>query len=228
MAMNETTQDKTASAPPPQKKGFSGLHVFGIVLLTIVATVGVGYWWLSHYVFPDNFEPVTLNDSEQNSLNTKLNTLGIDTQVGGSGGPLKPEPYSEEGASREVRFSERELNGMLANNTDLAQRLAVDLSDNLLSALLLVPLEEDFPVLGGRTLRVNAGVELSFANGRPLVKLKGVSLMGVPIPNAWLGNLKNVDLVNEFGADPGFWQSFAAGVDYIQVEDGQLLVRLKE
>ena len=226
--MNETTDDKPASAPTPAKKGFSGLHVFGIVLLTIVATVGIGYWWLSHYVFPDNFEPVTLNASEQDSLNSKLNTLGIDTQGGGSAGPLKPEPYSEEGASREVRFSERELNGMLANNTDLAQRLAVDLSDDLLSAVLLVPFEEGFPVLGGRTVRVNAGVELSFANGRPLVKLKGVSLMGVPIPNAWLGNLKNVDLVNEFGANPGFWQSFAAGVDYIQVQDGRLLVRLKE
>ncbi|MBW0147224.1 arginine N-succinyltransferase [Marinobacter arenosus] len=226
--MSETTEDKTASAPPPAKKGFSGLHVFGIVLLTIVATVGVGYWWLSHYVFPENFEPVTLNASEQDSLNNKLNTLGIDTQGGESGRPLQPVPYSEEGASREVRFSERELNGMLANNTDLAQRLAVDLSDDLLSAVLLVPLDEDFPVLGGRTLRVNAGVELSFANGRPLVKLRGVSLMGVPIPNAWLGNLKNVDLVNEFGANPGFWQSFAAGVDYIQVEDGRLLVRLKE
>lgn len=226
--MNETTEAKTPSAQPPEKKGFSGLHVFGIVLLTIVATVGVGYWWLSHYVFPENFEPVTLNASEQNSLNSKLNTLGIDTQGDGSGGPLKPEPYSEEGASREVRFSERELNGMLANNTDLAQRLAVDLSDDLLSAVLLVPLEEGFPVLGGRTLRVNAGVELSFANDRPLVKLRGVSLMGVPIPNAWLGNLKNVDLVNEFGANPGFWQSFAAGVDYIQVEEGRLLVRLKE
>ncbi|MGB1478743.1 MAG: hypothetical protein ACPG9R_13245 [Marinobacter salsuginis] len=58
--MNETTEDKTASAPPPQKKGFSGLHVFGIVLLTIVATVGVGYWWLSHYVFPDNFDSYCL------------------------------------------------------------------------------------------------------------------------------------------------------------------------
>ena len=226
--MSEPTENKTAPAPPPAKKGFSGLQVFGIVLLTLIATIGIGYWWLSHYVFPDNFEPVTLDASEQDSLNSKLNTLGIDTQGGGSAGPLKPEPYSEEGASREVRFSERELNGMLANNTDLAQRLAVDLSDDLLSAVLLVPFEEGFPVLGGRTVRVNAGVELSFANGRPLVKLKGVSLMGVPIPNAWLGNLKNVDLVNEFGANPGFWQSFAAGVDYIQVQDGRLLVRLKE
>lgn len=91
-----------------------------------------------------------------------------------------------------------------------------------------VPLEEDFPVMGGKTLRINAGVELAFQNGKPIVKLKGVSLMGVPVPNAWLGNLKNVDLVQEFGADPGFWKSFADGVENISVVEGELKVKLKE
>lgn len=117
---------------------------------------------------------------------------------------------------------------MLAKNTDLAHKLAIDLSDDLVSAKLLVPLEEDFPMLGGKTLRVNAGVELAYKESRPIVVLKGVSVMGVPIPNAWLGNLKNVDLVREFGADQGFWKSFADGVEYIHVEDGQLRVKLKE
>lgn len=101
--MTEPIEDKNASALPPAKRGFSGLQVFGIVLLTLVATIGVGYWWLSHYVFPDNFEPVTLDTNEQDSLNTKLNTLGIDSQGAESGRPLQPEPYSKDGASREVR-----------------------------------------------------------------------------------------------------------------------------
>jgi hypothetical protein len=52
--------------------------------------------------------------------------------------------------------------------------------------------------------------------------------MGVPIPNAWLGNLKNVDLVNEFGADRGFWKSFSEGVDNIRVEEGQMKIKLRE
>ena len=52
--------------------------------------------------------------------------------------------------------------------------------------------------------------------------------MGVPLPNAWLGNLKNVDLVEQFGNEPGFWHSFSAGVDLIEISDGQLRVRLKE
>jgi len=37
--------------------------------------------------------------------------------------------------------------------------------------------------------------------------------MGVPIPNAWLGGIKNIDLVKEFGADKGFWKTFSDGVE---------------
>ena len=110
----------------------------------------------------------------------------------------------------------------------LAHKLAIDLSDELVSAKLLIPLEPDFPMLGGKTLRVNAGVEMAYRESRPIVILKGVSVMGVPIPNAWLGNLKNVDLVNEFGADRGFWKSFSEGVDNIRVEEGQMKIKLKE
>ena len=65
------------------------------------------------------------------------------------------------------------------------------------------------------------------ASRRPVVALEGISIMGVPIPNAWLGNLKNVDLVGEFG-DQGFWKKFADGVDDIQVRDGELYIKLRE
>ena len=143
-------------------------------------------------------------------------------------GRLKPERYTEAGASREVRFSERELNGLLASNTDMARKLAIDLSDQLVSAKLLVPVDPDFPVLGGKTLRVNAGVEMAYREARPIVILKGVSIMGVPVPNAWLGGLKNIDLVSEFGDTQGFWKSFSEGVDNIRVEEGKLVVKLKE
>ncbi|MFA7593574.1 MAG: hypothetical protein WCY26_07530, partial [Thiohalobacteraceae bacterium] len=61
-----------------------------------------------------------------------------------------------------------------------------------------------------------------------VVVLKGVSLMGVPLPNAWIGGLKNIDLVQEFGAEQGFWKAFADGVEDIRVEDGRLKITLKE
>ncbi len=40
--------------------------------------------------------------------------------------------------------------------------------------------------------------------------------MGMPIPNAWLGNLKNVDLIAEFGGTGGVWKAFADGVEALE------------
>jgi len=116
---------------------------------------------------------------------------------------------------------------MVAKNTDLADKLAIDLAQDMISIKLLIPLDPDFPVLGGKTYKVKAGAELAYKVGRPVVKLKGVSLMGVPMPNSWLGGLKNIDLVKEYGVDEGFWKSFSDGVESIGVEEGALQVKLK-
>ena len=70
---------------------------------------------------------------------------------------LEPEAYSENPEKREINLTEKELNSMVANNTDLLKRLAIDLSNDLASVKMLIPIQEDFPVLGGKTLRINAG-----------------------------------------------------------------------
>ncbi len=141
---------------------------------------------------------------------------------------LEPEAYSEEGASREVNFSEREINSLLAKNTDLANKMAIDFANDLISAKILLPVDPDFPMFGGKVLRVRAGAELAYRNSKPIVKLRGVSIMGVPVPNAWLGGLKNIDLVNEFGTEEGFWKTFADGVESINVREKELYIKLKE
>jgi hypothetical protein len=89
-------------------------------------------------------------------------------------------------------------------------------------------MDEDFPILGGQILRLRSGVELSFKDGRPVVILKGVTVMGVPLPNAWLGGMKNMDLVETFGADPGFWKTFSDGIEDIRVEENLFKIKLKE
>ncbi len=209
-----------------------------IILVTIVVTIAGTYWVLKTYLFTTSFTPVALNAQEERVLESKLKTLGYVPDGAPANqthadeidehGFLKPEAYSEKNASREVNFTERELNALLAKNTDLARKLAIDLSDGLVSAKLLIPLEEDFPVLGGKTLRLNAGVGMVYRNEKPVIVLQGISIMGVPVPNAWLGGLKNIDLVNEFGTDPGFWQSFADGVEHIEVIEGRIKIKFKE
>ena len=58
--------------------------------------------------------------------------------------------------------------------------------------------------------------------------LRGLSVMGVPLPNAWLGGLKNIDVVREFGGDEGFWRAFAEGVESLSVEEGRITITLNE
>jgi len=209
------------------------------VLLAILVTL-FAVWILNTVLLPSEFKPVTLNTKEQQVLDEKLHRFErLQTQAdrrasrsrpfnNSTDDALAPEPYTEEGASREIRLSEKELNALLAKNTDLATRLAIDLSDNLASAKLLVHLDEEFPLLGGNTVKLTAGAELAYATGNPIVKLRGVSVWGVPIPNAWLGGIKNVDLIEEFGQEPGFWKAFADGVEAIEVKQGHLLIKLKE
>ncbi len=205
-----------------------------IVLATVLITAVLTAWGLYAYLHAGSFEPVKLNARETKQLDAKLRALGYEPGPGGESREesdqqwLRPEEYREEAGRRTLYFTERELNALIANNPDLARKLAVDLSDDRLSVRALVHVDPDFPVLGGKTLRVSSGVELAFRNGRPVVRLLGVSIMGVPIPSAWLGGLKNVDLVSEFGDAGGFWDAFARGVEDIQVEDGRLKVTLRE
>ncbi|MEJ2530228.1 MAG: hypothetical protein P8Y92_00385 [Halioglobus sp.] len=219
-------------------KGFSGKQVLLFVLGAVLLTAGLSFWLIRTYIHPGDFKPVSLSAREQGQLDDKLRQLGVNPREllpnakredqFDDEGRLVPEKYSEDSGKRDIRMSERELNALVANNPELAKRFAIDLSDNLASAKLLIPVDPDMPVLGGRILRVNAGIEVAYREERPVVKLRGISVMGVPVPNAWLGNLKNVDLVQEFGTGPGFWNSFAAGVDLIEVVDGELHIKLRE
>lgn len=69
---------------------------------------------------------------------------------------------------------------------------------------------------------------LSLSNGKPIAILKGVSVWGVPLPNAWLGHMKNTNLIEEFGQAGGFWQAINDGVESIEVKEGTLRIKLKE
>jgi len=206
----------------------TGLPTFVIVIITIVLTLGIGYWVMTAYLFPSEFKPVQLSNTEQQQLDNKLNYLTASKPSRSADQPLQPEPYSEAEASREIHFTEKELNALLANNTDLANKLAIDLSDNLASAKLLVDLDPDLPVFGGKTLKITAGLELRIDQHHPRAILKGVSVWGVPLPDDWLGNLKNIDLLKEFGDAGGFWQSIEQGVETIEITQGKLRVKLKE
>ncbi len=231
-------QVPSIDAAQPARQGFSGTQVILIVLASVLVTALIAFWLIRTFLFPAQFEPVALTDQEMAVLEQKLERLDASSPPSGLESPeskdrwgnddMTPQPYREDDANRTVVFSERELNGLIGRDPKLAERVALDLADDLISAKVLVPIDEDFPLMGGRILRIKTGLVFDYADSRPIVKLKGVTLMGVPLPNAWLGGLKNVDLVAEFGGEDGFWKLFAEGVADIEVGDGQLRVRLNE
>ncbi|QDE32737.1 MULTISPECIES: arginine N-succinyltransferase [Shewanella] len=235
------------STPHRLQGGASGVKLLLIILATMLVTVGLTFFIIRTYIFPSPLTPVSLNAKEEQKLDQKLSQLGWQVEprsriaassgrdgsgnadhANVAGDDLTPEAYREFDADRQVTFSEKEVNSMIGRNPDFAQRVAIDFSNNLASAKMLIPIPEDFPFMAGEILRVNTGLDIHLdANRRPVVALVGVSLMGVPIPNAWLGNMKNVNLVGEFG-DRGFWNAFADGVDDIQIRDGELSIKLRE
>jgi uncharacterized protein YxeA len=211
--------------------------VTGIVVLVIIVTALLTAWWVKHYIYASKFTPTVLTAKERKILDSKLVKLEDSAKKDlvvtknkrhKKGAPLEPEAYSEEGAKREISFTEKELNALIANNPEVAQRVAINLSDNLISIKLVIPMDEEVPVLGGKTLRLNLGVILGYEHGKPVVALKGVSIGGIPVPNAWLGNLKNRNLVKEFGDESGFWKLFSDGVADLKVKKGHILIKLKE
>ena len=223
-------------------RGFRSLTIVLVLLAVIGLTAVLTLWLAKLYLFPKAFQPVELSEKEQSVLNQKIQaitatqpepqsraeekkdvkTKDADTPES----PLSPEPYRERGADRKISLSERELNALLAKNTDLGGKVAVDLSKDMASVKILIPLDPEFPIFGGKTLKVTAGLELHHDRQGLKAILKGVSIWGVPMPNAWLGGMKNADLIKALGADSSFWASFSAGIDKLRVEDGNLTIQL--
>ena len=214
-------------------------RVLGLVAAGFIGVAALSAWWIKSNLYASPFRPTTLDGKEQQVLSAKLDRLQRSMESASKpprAGPaepkreghLAPEPYSEDAARRELRITEKEVNALIARDEAIARRVAIALSRDLVSVKVVMPVDEDIPVLGGKTLRLNCGITLRQVAGRPVVALRGVSLGGVPIPAAWFGNLKNVDLVREFGGQGGFWELFSKGVEDLQVLDGSLFVKLKE
>ena len=216
---------------------FSGTQVMLFVGLAVLATALLTAWWINQYLYAATFEPIQLTRAEQQFLDNKMAKLAQGNPVGFSpssqnsvfpDGSLEPEPYSEDAASREIQLTEREVNALIAKDADMAKRVAVDLAENLVSVKLVVPVNEEVPLLGGKTLKLNFGVELSYANDKPVVAMQGISLGGVPLPSAWWGDIKHINLVEEFGGPGGFWDQFIKGVEDLHIQNGRLHITLKE
>jgi hypothetical protein len=222
-----------AVQPNPAARDRSSRLPWILVLLLSVLLVAAGV--RIYYLMQLEREAmVTLTPAEQSVLDGKLVRLreaavgaspvaeeGAGEGVAGQELDAVPEIYEEDPERRHLRFTERELNAAIARDPALAGRAAVRLSPGQVSSSFLVDVPEDLPVVGGRRLRVQAGLQLVTERDRVRARLLGISVAGIPLPNAWLGGLKGTDLLEGSGLG-----GLGAGIETVEVGEGWLALRL--
>jgi hypothetical protein len=197
-----------SDVPPPIQRKNSCLFR-GLVVAAVVALILGGLWWW--YNRP--IQPVQLSAGEMAVVEQKVEAI------------QKPaEPEYQKG-SREIILTERELNGLLNENTTLGKSVSFQLATNAIHARVEADLDPDMPVFGGKRLKARARFRVGDEPGKPAFIIDDVTVWGISLPNDWLGGLKGQDLLGEaIGASGGKFP----GVEEFRVEPGKLTIRLKE
>ena len=200
------------------KKKF--LVTTGIVLGTASIAAASTAWWVKHNIYASALQPVALTQAEQTDLQGKLKTLG----QGGAAAPVDPEV-----AKRTMTINEKEINAFLAQQ-GLGEQVKVELTDGAASATVLVPMDKEVPLVGGTTLRIRVACGAHMDSAKHLAfSISDVTVGGLPLPNAWLGNLKGLNLLADspLQSDPAV-KGFLAGIRDFKIERGSLQVVLNE
>lgn len=187
--------------------------ILGVMLLTAGLAVAATAWWVKHTLYPAPIKPVTLSVQEQSALDAKLAVLTS---------PTNKKPADPELAKRTLVITEREVNAYLAKQ-NLGESVEVNFSEGRVSTAIILTSPPDFPVLAGQKVRMRLTFGTSMNPGQKLAFiLDDVSLGGISLPNAWLADLKGVDLIaKNIATDPGL-QRFLAGIQQLDVYQGEL------
>ena len=126
--------------------------------------------------------------------------------------------------SKEIILTERELNGLLNQNTNLGGKLNFTLGTGEIHARIETDMDQDLPVVGGKKLKARARFLVETMGGRPTIVLDDLTVWGASLPNDWLAGMKGKDLLQEIFPNA----SGLKGIEEIRIERGQLVVRLAE
>lgn len=184
-------------------------------LVTCLVTLGIlllilgGIWWWHNRPI----QPVKLSAEETAVVEAKVEAI------------QNPDGPVYEKGSKEIILTERELNGLLNENTNLGKSVSLELARNAIHARVETDLDPDLPVIGGKRLKARARFRISEDPGKTTFILDDVTVWGISLPNDWLGGLKGHDLLGE---SLGGKRGGIAGVEEFRVEPGRLIIRLSE
>lgn len=220
--MNEIQHPPSSGTPVVSSWKKPVLIVIGIVLTCCLLTAVGTVWWVKRNLYASPLRPVELSQTEQAALNEKLARLELVEETAA----VQPVPETDD--PRTISLTTKEINAFLADQ-GIGEQVKLDLSRNRIAANFLLPIDKDAPLFAGTTLRIRVALSaLMNEAGKLVVKVDDISLGGIPLPNAWLGDIKGLDLVTgDIGSDPAV-QRFVAGIKNFQLEDGRMRIELNE
>ncbi len=211
-----------SSAQVPSRSSWKKklLVTSGIVLGTAGIAAASTAWWVKHNIYASQFQPVALNQAEQAGLDSKLKVLGQTSAA---------TPVDPEVAKRTMNISEKEINAFLAQQ-GLGEQVKVELTEGAAAAVMVIPVDKDAPFVGGTTLRLRVAFGAKMDKDKHLaLSLSDVHVGGVPLPNAWLGNLKGLNLLSDspMQSDPAV-KGFLEGIRDFKIQRGSMQIVLNE
>ena len=220
---------------------FYGCGSLLALLFLIVATVAITIWWIQRPI-----KPVVLSDKERAAVQAKLRYLeDVDSATSSAKRPRGSEdksgqapapagkadqaadrPYTP--GSKELRLTEREINGLLNANTDLGNSVRLEFGTDAVNAYLAIPIPKDFPIAGGKMFRARGRFKLYLGDeGTPFAILEDVTVFGLSLPKAWLGGKKGENLLcDALGQRKG--SQILKGIKSLRIEPGALVLKVED
>ncbi|NNC90825.1 MAG: hypothetical protein HKN82_20410 [Akkermansiaceae bacterium] len=202
------------------------LLVFGIILLVVVAAAGILWWWINRPI-----SPVTLAPPEQQVLERKLDVLSGDPPefaIAPGTVVAAPDPGEEpyEPGDKTIILTQRELNGLLAMN-GLGDQVRITLGKDAVITRVNTTIPEDFPVMAGKKFKARARFFVKDDAGLPALILDDITVWGISLPNAWLGDLKGENLFEVIS--PTLHDNIISrGIDDVRIGDGRIVIDLAD
>lgn len=200
------------------------LYTLAVLIVGCGLTAAGTAWWVKRNIYASPITPVSLTANEQQTLEAKLQVLNT------SAAPAAQPEASPGEQERTLVITAREINAYLASQ-NLGETVKVDLGQDAISATVLVPIPPDagLPLLSGTTLRLGLAINARMdENKKVALVVRDVRVGGVPLPNAWLGDIKGANLAgNELDQDPAL-QRFLAGIQSLEITPTGLRIVLAE
>jgi hypothetical protein len=174
-----------------------------------VALAGAALWWVNRPI-----QATILTPPEKTKLEQKLAAVE----------QVQEDPEYVPG-EKEIILTERELNGLIHENTALGDQLKLELAQDAVHARISADIPDDFPIMAGKKLKGKARFVIKNEAGTPALILEDLTIWGISLPNEWLGNLKGQNLLGDVISPGG---GSLAGIEDISVANRTLVIQLSD